>query len=115
MRTIFLRGLTAAAVLWALLLPASAPGQDAKPIKIGWVISKTGPHAAGAAVTLLGVYKTWIKDLNNAGGITLGAGRKAPIEVVEYDDRSNSEELVKALERLIHQDRVDFILPPWGT
>ena len=38
-----------------------------------------------------------------------------PIEVVEYDDRSNSEEVVKALERLVTQDKVDFILPPWGT
>ena len=31
------------------------------------------------------------------------------------DDRSNSEEAVKAIERLGTQDKVDFILPPWGT
>jgi branched-chain amino acid transport system substrate-binding protein len=44
-----------------------------------------------------------------------GIGKKLPVEVVEYDDRSNSEELVKALERLVTQDKVDFLLPPWGT
>jgi branched-chain amino acid transport system substrate-binding protein len=38
-----------------------------------------------------------------------------PVEVVEYDDRSNSEEMIKAVERLINQDKVDFLFPPWGT
>ena len=55
-----------------------------------------------------------MKDVNAAGGISVG-GKKLPIEVVEYDDRSNSEEMIKAVERLATQDKVDFILPPWGT
>ena len=55
-----------------------------------------------------------MKDVNAAGGITVG-GKKLQVEVVEYDDRSNSEEAVKAIERLATQDKVDFILPPWGT
>ena len=42
-------------------------------------------------------------------------GKKVPIEVIEYDDRSNSDEMIKALERLINQDKVDFLFPPWGT
>ncbi|MCV5224055.1 ABC transporter substrate-binding protein, partial [Escherichia coli] len=41
--------------------------------------------------------------------------KRVPIEVVEYDDRSSSEEAVRAVERLITQDKVDFVLPPWGT
>jgi len=56
----------------------------------------------------------WVHDVNAAGGINLG-GKKVPIEVVEYDDRSNSDEMIKALERLINQDKVDFLFPPWGT
>jgi len=55
-----------------------------------------------------------VKDVNAAGGIKLG-DKKLPIEVVEYDDRSSSEEAVKGIERLANQDKVDFILPPWGT
>ena len=35
--------------------------------------------------------------------------------MIEYDDRSNSEEMIKAVERLADQDKVDFILPPWST
>ena len=42
-------------------------------------------------------------------------GKKLKIEVIEYDERSNSEEMIKAVERLATQDKVDFILPPWST
>jgi branched-chain amino acid transport system substrate-binding protein len=55
-----------------------------------------------------------VKDVNDAGGINVG-GKKMKIEVIEYDDRSNSEEMIKAVERLATQDKVDFILPPWST
>ncbi|MFN3743947.1 MAG: amino acid ABC transporter substrate-binding protein [Hyphomicrobiaceae bacterium] len=83
-------------------------------IRIGYAISKTGPFAGGAGVTTLPNYQLWVADVNAAGGINVG-GKKLQIEVVEYDDRSNSEEAVKAVERLATQDKVDLILPPWGT
>ena len=92
----------------------SAPAQAQDSLKIGWAISKTGPFAAGAAVTTLPNYQVWVKDVNDAGGIKVG-NKKMKIEVVEYDDRSNSEEMIKAVERLATQDKVDFILPPWST
>jgi len=83
-------------------------------IKVGWAISKTGPFAPGAGITQLPNYLLWVKDVNDAGGISVG-GKKLPLEVVEYDDRSQSEEAVRAVERLITQDNVDILLPPWGT
>jgi branched-chain amino acid transport system substrate-binding protein len=96
----------------AALSASSAQAQDT--IKIGWAISKSGPFAPGAAVTTLPNYQVWVKDVNDAGGLMVG-GKKLKIEVIEYDDRSNSEEMVKAVERLATQDKVDFILPPWST
>ena len=83
-------------------------------IKVGWAISKTGPFAGGAAVTQWPNYLLWIKDVNDAGGLNVD-GRKLKLEHVEYDDRSQSEEAVRAVERLINQDKVDILLPPWGT
>jgi branched-chain amino acid transport system substrate-binding protein len=83
-------------------------------IKVGWAISKTGPFAGGASVTQWPNYLLWIKDVNDAGGLNVG-GRKMMLESVEYDDRSQSEEAVRACERLISQDKVDIMLPPWGT
>ncbi len=83
-------------------------------VKIGYAISRTGPAAGGAAVTTIPNYELWVKEVNAAGGIKLG-DKRVPIEVVQYDDRSSAEEAAKALERLINQDKVDFILSPWGT
>ncbi len=83
-------------------------------LKVGWAISKTGPFAGGAAVTQWPNYLLWIKDVNDAGGLNVG-GRRMKLEHIEYDDRSQSEEAVRAVERLISQDKVDILLPPWGT
>jgi branched-chain amino acid transport system substrate-binding protein len=106
---------SAAALAAAALALAAAGAADAQnSVKIGYAISKTGPFTGGASVTTLPNYELWVKDVNAAGGIMLG-GKRVPVEVVEYDDRSNSEEAVKAVERLATQDKVDFILPPWGT
>jgi branched-chain amino acid transport system substrate-binding protein len=96
------------------LTMGSAVAQTTDKIRIGYAISKSGPFAGGASVTTLPNYQLWVKDVNDAGGLSLG-GKKVPIEVVEYDDRSNSEEAVKAIERLATQDKVDIILPPWST
>jgi branched-chain amino acid transport system substrate-binding protein len=98
------------------MLVGKAHSQQPTSIKIGWAISKTGPYVGGATITLLNAYKLWVKDVNAAGGIMLSSiGKKLPIEVIEYDDRSNSDEMIKAVERLITQDKVDFVFPPWGT
>lgn len=106
----------AGAAALAASLVLGVPAQAQETIKIGWSISKTGPFAAGASVTTLPNYQVWVKEVNDAGGIMLKSlGKKLKIEVVEYDDRSNSEEMIKAVERLADQDKVDFILPPWST
>jgi branched-chain amino acid transport system substrate-binding protein len=113
MRRMSLGKLALAAAVSALAGHAGlAQAQDK--IRIGYAISKTGPFAGGAGVTTLPNYQLWVKDVNAAGGISVG-GKKLQIEIVEYDDRSNSEEAVKAIERLATQDKVDLILPPWGT
>lgn len=92
----------------------SGAAQAQTSVKIGYAISRTGPAAGGAAVTSIPNYELWVKEVNAAGGLKLG-DKRVPIEVVQYDDRSSAEEAAKALERLINQDKVDFILPPWGT
>lgn len=97
----------------ALAAPALVRAQPSV-IKVGWAISKTGPFAGGASVTQWPNYLLWIKDVNDAGGLNVG-GRKVKLEHIEYDDRSQSEEAVRAVERLINQDKVDILLPPWGT
>jgi branched-chain amino acid transport system substrate-binding protein len=94
-----------------------AAAQEApKSIRIGYSLAKTGPNAPGGETTVRPNYEMWVKEVNAAGGLMLKAyGKRVPLEVVEYDDRSSTEEAVRAIERLISQDKVDIILPPWGT
>lgn len=103
------------AALLAAMTTFSATAQDRTSVKIGYAISKTGPNAGGAGITTLPNYQLWVKDVNDAGGLELPDGKRLPIEVIEYDDRSSAEEVVRSIERLATQDQVDFILPPWGT
>lgn len=108
------RGLGAAVLATAL---TSAAAAEAPPsIRIGYAVSLTGPFAPGATTTTLPNYQLWAKEVNAAGGILLKKyGKKVPVEIVEYDDGSTAENAVRLYERLILSDKVDFVLPPWGT
>ena len=101
-----------AAALASALFAGGAQAQDT--VKIGWALPKSGPGAPGAAITTLPNYQVWVKDVNDAGGLNVG-GKKMKIEVIEYDDRSNSEELIKAVERLATQDKVDRLAKLTGA
>ena len=105
-----------AAVVGILASAPAAHSQAPKSIRIGYAISLTGPGALGAKVTQLSHYRLWVKEVNAAGGIMLSSiGKRVPIEVIEYDDHSNLDDVVRDVERLMTQDKVDFILAPWGT
>ena len=94
----------------------AARSEEPQAIRIGYAISLTGPNAAGAATTVLPNYRLWRHEVNAAGGIMLASvGKRVPIEFVEYDDHSSVDDALAAVERLIDVDKVDFILPPWGT
>lgn len=106
----------AVAALLVALAPPSAAQQAPATIRIGWSMAKTGPGAPATATLVAPNYELWVKEINAAGGLLLKAyGKRVPVEVVEYDDRSNNEEAVRAVERLVTQDKVDLVLPPWGT
>lgn len=93
------------------------PAQDApKSIKVGYVISLSGPQAAGALLTSVPNYRLWADEVNKAGGIMLKKyGKRVPLEVTEVDDRSNNEDMVRLVERLMTVDKMDIVLSPWGT
>ena len=87
-----------------------------KSVRIGYAISLSGQNAQGAAITTLSGYKLWVDDVNKKGGLKVqGFDKRIPIEVTEYDDTSNAETMVRLTERLMTQDKVDFVLPPWST
>ena len=104
--------LVAVTALAGLLGPGAAYAQDT--VRIGVVGPRTGFMAAGAAVTHWPNFKLWAQEINDRGGLKLKAGQRK-IEMIEYDDRSQPAEAIKAVERLATQDKVDFIMPVYGT
>jgi len=84
-------------------------------IKIGAVGPKTGPLAGGAAVTHWPNFKLWATQVNARGGLKMKGGKRRKVEIIEYDDRTNPGETIKAVERLATRDKADFIAAPYGT
>jgi branched-chain amino acid transport system substrate-binding protein len=97
----------------ALSAPVAFAAEDT--VTIGYAVPRTGANATGAGITTIPNYELWVKDVNAAGGLKMPDGSRRMIEVIEYDSRSSNEDLVRAIERLATQDKVDLILPPWGT
>src|SRR5436190_16261865 len=83
-----------------VLRGANAQGST---VKIGVVGPRTGLMASGAAVTHFPNFKLWEHDVNTRGGLKLKGGQKK-VELIEYDDRSQPGETIKAVERLATQD-----------
>jgi len=111
-RSTSIKGIAVALTVAAVLAPAApAVAQD---VRIGYAIARTGPWSAGAQVTQEPNYVMWAEQVNAAGGLNVG-GKKRKITLVAYDDRSNMETVVRTYEKLMTSDKVDLILPPWGT
>ncbi len=109
--TLFTRRAILGALAAAVLAPAFA--QDG-PVRIGYAIARTGPWSAGAQVTQEPNYIMWSEQVNARGGLNV-KGKKRMIELVALDDRSDMETVVRSYEKLMGSDKVDLILPPWGT
>lgn len=115
------RVLLTAVVVVALLALLASACQPAKPaekqsVRIGFVTSKTGPYAEGDKATQSPNYYLWRDQVNAKGGLEVkGVGKRLPVEFVEYDDKSDMETVVRLFEKLITDDKVDLVLPPWGT
>jgi branched-chain amino acid transport system substrate-binding protein len=92
----------------------AAPAKDK--IRIGQAVSLSGPLSPSNAVVSTPYYDLWVKDVNAEGGIYVKKyGKKLPVELLIYDDKSDIGTMTRLLEKLILEDKVDFILPPWGT
>jgi len=115
MRRTLLKAAVAAALGTVSAIGGLSPAwaQDA-PVRIGYAIARTGPWAAGAQITQEPNYIMWAEQVNAAGGLNV-KGKKRKVELVGFDDRSEAETMVRTYEKLMASDKVDLILPPWGT
>jgi branched-chain amino acid transport system substrate-binding protein len=105
---------TAAVSLLVLSFVLTAlPAAAADTIVFGAAVSLTGKTAKEGEYTRDG-YNFLVDKLNEMGGITVG-GRKYKVSVKYYDDESKSERTAQLIEKLINEDKVSFILGPYGS
>jgi branched-chain amino acid transport system substrate-binding protein len=103
----------ALAIAGLLALPGFAVAQEPT-IKVGYTQSRSGPFAGGSQTTQEPNYLLWADQVNAAGGLNV-QGKKRKIELVGVDDRSDMETIVRSYEKFMTADKVDIVLPPWGT
>jgi branched-chain amino acid transport system substrate-binding protein len=95
------------------LFAVSASAQAQEVIRIGAPLALTGGLADEGKKQQV-AYDMWLKRVNAAGGISVG-GKKIPVELMTYDYQSDEKRAQQIAERLITQDKVDFLTSPFGS
>ncbi|WP_339631881.1 amino acid ABC transporter substrate-binding protein [uncultured Sneathiella sp.] len=82
-------------------------------VKIGAPLALSGGLAAEGAKQKL-AYDLWLERVNAAGGINVG-GVMMPVELITYDYQTDGKRASQLAEKLIIDDKVDFLTAPFGS
>lgn len=94
--------------------PAAQPvAAGDKVIKIGASLALSGSVSKEGSNVRDG-FVFWRDWVNDHGGINIG-GQKYKVDLVMYDDKSEAETGAKLTEKLITEDKVDFIFGPYSS
>lgn len=108
------RALKAAIAVAAALTFAGHAAAEEPPVRVAYTQSRSGPFATGSQTTQEPNYLLWADMVNKAGGLNV-QGKRRRIELIGVDDRSDIETMVRTYEKFMTVDKVDIVLPPWGT
>ncbi len=84
-----------------------------KVIRFGAPLSVTGKWTRQGETVKYG-YEIWKDIANEKGGININ-GERYKIDIKYYDDKSDISTAVKLTEKLITEDKIDFLLAPFGS
>ena len=106
--------LLAVSVALATLMACGSDREEDRVIRIGIAVSETGRFEAEGEHTRRGylLWEDWVNE--EYGGIKVG-GERYQAELIIYDDASNPDTTAELVERLIDEDKVDFMLGPYGS
>jgi branched-chain amino acid transport system substrate-binding protein len=96
-----------------LFSQASLAASDCGEIIIGSAISLTGKYAANGVHAKNG-YEFAISKIKEKGGVKVG-GKCYNFKVIYYDDESKGDRGATLAERLISQDKVQYMLGPYSS
>lgn len=100
-----------AAVAACLVLPAAVCAQET--LKIGALVTLSGAGAAWGQ-GMKNAAEIAADQVNKAGGLEVG-GKKYQVSVVAYDDKYQANEAVTVANRLVFEDKVQYIIGPVGS
>lgn len=105
------KALALAALIGLSALAPMAEAQ-AKDVKVGVLIPRTGRYAESGLSVIRGIEMV-VKDVNAAGGIKNLGGAK--IDLVVADNGSEASKTSLEARRLMSEEKVSFILGPYST
>ena len=103
-------GLVTALAIGALA-PNVAASQDV--VRVGAPLPLTGPLSPEGVKQKQG-YDLWAETANAKGGIKVN-GKTYKVEIIYVDYASNTPRAVQTAERLISEDKVNFLFSPFGS
>ena len=102
-------------VLFLFIFGLSEEGQAKDEILMGYSSSLTGGYSHVGKMIKDG-YTVWGEMINRKGGIYVkDLNKKLRVRLINYDDKSDPSTAAKLYEKLITDDKVDFVLSPWGS
>jgi len=96
--------------------PTGGPGPSAAAggtLRIGFTSSQTGSLNKESKEQTQGL-QLWANDVNGQGGIAVG-DQRYQVQLVSYDDESVQDRVQQLYTRLITDDKVDFLISPYGS
>jgi branched-chain amino acid transport system substrate-binding protein len=97
-------------VLTTVLAPAAMAQET---LRVGAPLPLTGPLSPEGIKQQRG-YDLWTETANAKGGIKAG-GKAYRVQIVYVDYASNTSRAVQSAERLITEDKVNFLFSPFGS
>ncbi|GAC1579314.1 MAG: amino acid ABC transporter substrate-binding protein [Candidatus Dormibacteria bacterium] len=124
MRTIFSKSRASTAAVAAVVVALSgcggsgggSTGSTAKtgdPIIFGSAVSLTGQQSKEGTLTKQG-YDLWLDWINAKGGITVNKVNH-PVQILYEDDQSKADQSAILVQKLITQEKAQYILGPYGS
>ena len=107
--TCALAGLAASIMLFA----HNSMAQECEELVLGSAISLTGKYATNGVHAKNG-YEFAIRKIDQAGGVKVG-DTCYHFKVIYYDDESKGDRAATLTERLISQDKVQYMLGPYSS
>jgi branched-chain amino acid transport system substrate-binding protein len=107
-----MRGVLKVALVSSVFAVSALPA-SAQTLKLGVLATMSGAGTAWG-IAMQGAAELAAEDVNSKGGLEVG-GKKYKVEVVTYDDHYKASDALTALNRLVFDDGIKYVVGPLGS